>query len=175
MKGFLMSPSNNGKENRSSGIVASKGGPGLGSSNSGNGDDGKPLPMQQVVLAKWTLLKFAVTVGTTMVIGISALLAFYWQHHYRMTSHMEDGTIHLRSGERAVFETKVEAQKNRAKLVHDVKKEVELQHRDIKLKQGEEIKRGINKLTQDLRKEQKTEFTKLLQEVRQTRRIVTGQ
>jgi hypothetical protein len=169
MKGFLMSPDNR-NEKRSSTVV-SEGGTGNGSSGSGSGS-GDPASPMQVVLAKGTFLKFAITVGTTVVLGISALLAVYWQHHYRTTAHMDNGTIHLKSGERAVFETKLEAQQHRTKLVADVKQEVEFKHRSIKLSQGEEIKKEVAKLTQDLRTEQKAEFKKLFQEVKQTRREV---
>ena len=138
-----------------------------GSGGNGNGD----APMQ-VVLAKGTFLKFAITIGGTVLVGISTLLAFYWQHHYEVTSHMGDGTIHLRSGERGTLETKAEAQKHRAKLVEEVKKEVEYQHREIKVRQDEEIKKGLKKLTQDLRQEQRSEFRRLLDEVQKTRRAV---
>ncbi len=139
-----------------------------GGSGGGEGDD----PPMQVVLAKGTFLKFAITIGGTVLVGISAILAVYWQHHYKVTTHMENKTIHLTSGERANLETKKEAQKNRAKLVKEVKREVEYQHRIIKVRQDEEIKKGLKKLTQDLRQEQRQEFRKILDEVKRTRRAV---
>lgn len=134
-----------------------------------NGNEDSPL---QVVLAKGTFLKFAITIGSTVILGVSAVLAFYWSHHYRVTAHMENRTIHLTSGERAKLETKAEAQKNRAKLVKEVKREVEYAHRKIKLEQSEEIQKGMKKLTTKLTQAQKSEFRKILQEVKQTRKAV---
>lgn len=133
------------------------------------GDNDLPL---QVVLARGTLLKFGATVVSTVILGVSAILAFYWSHHYRVSNHMENKTIHLNSGERATLETKVEAQKHRIKLVREVKKEVEYSHRDIKLRQGEEIQKGLKKLTTELQQSQRQELKKILQEVKQTRRAL---
>lgn len=139
-----------------------------GSGGGGNDDE---LPMQ-VVLAKGTFLKFAITIGGTVLVGISAILAVYWAHHYRVVSHMSDGTIHLKSGERGTLETKVEAQKHRAKLVEEVQKEVEFKHRDLKLNQGEEIKANLKKLGNELKQAQRSDLRQLLQEMRQTRRAI---
>jgi flagellar motility protein MotE (MotC chaperone) len=135
-----------------------------------NGDQsGGFQAVQQVIFAKGTLLKLALTIGGTILVGISAVLAFYWQHHYRMTTHMENGSIHLRAGERGDLETKAEAQGHRAKLVKEVKREVGIRHRELKVSQGEEIKQQIKKMGST----QKAELKRLLDEVRQTRRAVT--
>lgn len=145
-------------------------GSGSGSGSGGsNGDPKVPLP---VVLAKGTFLKFALTIGGTVVVGISAVLAFYWQHHYSFVSHMGNQTIHLQSGERARLETKAEAQHHRTKLVKEVKREVEYTHRVIKVRQDEEIKKCVKKMAAELKREQRSEFKRLMDEVRQTRRAV---
>lgn len=145
--------------------------PGAPGGSGGGGSDDDTMPMQ-VVLAKGTFLKFAITIGGTVLVGISAILAVYWQHHYQVTSHMGNGTIHLKSGERATLETKKEAQKNRAKLVEEVKREVTYQHRTLKLRQDEEIKKGLKGIGDELKQSQRSELRKLLEEVKRTRRAV---
>lgn len=153
-----------------------KGDPGGGSpggSSSGSGSDGGgPLVPLPVVLARGTLLKFALTISGTLLVGISAVLAFYWQHHYSVVSHMDNQTIHLQSGERARLETKAEAQQHRKNLVREVKREVEYTHRVIAVRQDEEIKKCVKKMAAELKREQRSEFKKLMDEVKQTRRAV---
>lgn len=127
--------------------------------------DAMPMP---VVLAKGTFLKFAFMLLGSLLVSISAILAFYWKHHYAIDSHMSDKTIHLNSGERARLETKSEAQASRKDVVQKVKQEIDLKHREVVVKQKEEIQR----IGEELKTAQRQQLRQLLLEVRQTRRAV---
>lgn len=167
MKGYIMAPPTGGS------------GPGKSDNVYEQTPPIKPTPSSeievspiQVVLARGTFIKFALMLGGTLLVSISTILAFYWQHHFEVKAHMGNGTIHLTSGERDTLETKAEAQKHREKLVRDVSQKVELQYREIKIRQDEQINSQIKKVAKDLKNSQKHEFNKLLYEMKQTQRAV---
>jgi len=126
-----------------------------------------PMP---VVLAKGTFMKFAFLLLGSLLVSVSAILAFYWKHHFEFKTHIGDQTIHLTSGERATLETKSEAQANRKMMVEQVKREVEYKHREIVLKQKEQIQ----KIGEELQSSQEKKLNSILNEVRRTRRAVSN-
>ena len=130
-----------------------------------NVDPNMPL---QVALNKATMIKFWAGILATLLVSISAILAFYWRGHYQTEAHIGDGSIHLKSGERATLETKVEAQEHRRNLVDGVKAELRLQQREIIVQQ----KAQIQKIGEDLKADQDAKLGRILQEVQRTRQDV---
>ena len=144
--------------------------PAVGGSNGGKGKPPhgtdrpravEPLP---VVLAKGTFFKFGILLFGTMLVGISGVLIVYWNHHYRAVHHMKDGSIHMKSGERGKFETKVEAKKARKELETDIKKHFDLKTGQLQLKNAKQI----TKIGKQLRTEQRVQYRRILSEIKKT-------
>ena len=140
---------------------------GIAVSGGGSGSDG-PRDMKQilegtpipVVLTLGTILKLMVPVLAV----ISAGIAFYWQTR----SHCDNPTIHLKSGERGKLETKAEADKQRTKMVQEIKDRFDVKAQKISVEQTAKVQ----ELGNELKAEQKTALQEILREVQRTRRSV---
>jgi len=119
--------------------------------------DEAPIP---VILTKKTILKLvAFTVGP-LLIGISTVLCFYWQSHWKVESHLDDKTIHLKSGQITELETKKEAVAARRELLGSIKRHQDLLHRE----QVIQLKESVLDLEKTLEKKQ----TSMLNELKRT-------
>jgi hypothetical protein len=127
-----------------------------------------PQEPQTVVLAKGTFLKFGVLLFGSLILTISGILAFYWKHHYESTTHQNDMTIHLKSGERPKFETKAEAKASRKRTVRIIKAHVNIKLREVRVDQKAQIQR----LGDELKASQQAQIRQVLTEVKRTRRDV---
>lgn len=125
----------------------------------------EPLP---VILARGTFFKFFVLIFGSMLVVISGALAIYWKHHYSVSTHMGNQTIHLTSGERAKFETKIEAQAQRKKMVKAFEKHAAVKYREIVVEQNEKFQDWSEAQEQ----KQEHQLRRILSEVRGVRRAV---
>jgi hypothetical protein len=135
---------------------------------SGSGNNGPPKDMKQVL--EGTPIPVVLTLGTILKLMVpvlalvSASIAFYWQTR----SHCDDKTIHLESGERGKLETKAEANKQREKMVKEIKDRFDVKAEKISVEQTKQV----IKLGQELKTEQKVALKEILKEVQRTRRSV---
>lgn len=112
-----------------------------------------PIP---IALNAATIIKL---VAPTIIAIVSALSgALYFYHQTRV--HMDNGSIHLESGERSKLETKDEARVARYKMQSALKKETAFRAREIRLEHRESMQR------------MKTDQRRILREVQRTRRAV---
>ena len=130
---------------------------------------GGPSPMP-VVLTSWTILKLA----SVIFVPLLGILSAGIYHYHKTNTHMDNVAIHLGTAERPTFETKVEANKARAKIETSIKREVKLQAREIKIDVAAEQKAQIKKLSTDIKIEQKVWCDRLLAEVKKARRDINN-
>jgi hypothetical protein len=123
-------------------------------------EEGNPTPViarpMPVVLTIGTIVKLASIIVIPLLGAISAGIYFF----HKTNAHIEDPVIHLTRGERHKLETKVEAKKARSKLEKSITREVKLQARELK---------------QHLLEKQKTQFDRILTEVKRARRDIKNQ
>ena len=79
---------------------------------------------------------------------------------------MGNNAIHLDSGERDKLETKAEAKAQRAKMVKEIKTDVALKHREVLIRQKEQIQ----EVGRALKTEQHKALSRILTEVKQSRK-----
>ena len=88
-------------------------------------------------------------VGPSLALIVAAFGAAIYFYHQANT-HMADPTIHLTRGERAKLETKDEARKHRQKIHHAIIREAKVAHRELQVRQAEQI----SKWGKELKREQ---------------------
>jgi len=117
-----------------------------------------PIP---VALNTATLLKMILPVFILVIGAVSTVL--YSMH--RSSLHIENGSIHLRDGERHTFETKAEARRHRIELVGAVKREVKLEQREMLVEQ----RSSVQKVADELKTNQNRRFHEILTELKKGR------
>lgn len=95
--------------------------------------------------------------------ALSAFLSVYW----KMDVHMVRKDIHP---DIAIIETKNDAKMARGKLIRDIKKEVKLEIGTVRLEQ----RLHLQKVSDELKAQQKQSSTQILNEVRKTRRSIAN-
>lgn len=122
-------------------------------------DADTPIPVK---LTQRTLFNLVMAIVVPLM-GIVAAGAYYF---HKSQAHMSDPTTHLTRGERSGLQTKVGCKANSDRLAVDIKREVQLNHRQAIVEQKEQIQ----KVGQQLEAQQKSGLKKILLEVRQGHR-----
>lgn len=117
-----------------------------------------PVP---VVLTSQTFIRLLSWIAIPLLGVISASLFFYWKTQV----HMDNQEIHMVTGERAGFESKIEAKQSREKIVKEIKQHQEVKIRELRVEQKEQIQ----DLGTQLQRAQRREIRSVIQEIRKGR------
>ena len=120
-------------------------------------------PMEVVFKAEAFRKLIAWTFGPLLVVLVAGIGGFFYFYH-KTNTHLVDPTIHLTRGERNSLETKVEAKVERSKIKTDIITHFDVKVREIKVEQKEQL----IKIVKSLEDEQKSQYRRLLTEIKKT-------